>query len=139
MTKEQEKQITNMRTNGIGYAAIATRLGLSRIAVRVFCKAHNLMGNKAPTPKLPEITPGRCRNCGKELKQSVGRRKKQFCSDRCRMDWWNAHPNQVKRKAFYLFTCTFCGDEFTSYGNAKRKYCCHECYINDRYFMESNS
>ena len=29
--------------------------------------------------------------------------------------------------------CKNCGVMFTVYGNKHRKYCCHECYINDRF------
>ncbi len=138
MIKEQENQITEMRISGLGFTAIASRLGLSRIAIRAFCKAHDLMGMNPSASKMPKPTPGRCKTCEKEIKQSYGKRKRQFCSDRCHMDWWNARPNKVKRKAFYTFRCAFCGDEFTAYGNANRKYCCHECYINDRYFSRGN-
>jgi hypothetical protein len=139
MTEKLEKQIIEMRISGFGFAAIASRLHLTRIAVRAFCKAQGLMEKRSPTLEMKNPDPDSCKSCGKQLNNTAGKKNKKFCSDRCRMDWWNTHPNMVKRKAFYLFTCAFCGDEFTSYGNAKRKYCCHECYINDRYFMESNS
>ena len=39
----------------------------------------------------------------------------------------------VKRKAIYEYTCPTCGSAFTAYGNSHRKYCCHECYIADRF------
>lgn len=45
----------------------------------------------------------------------------------------NAHPEAVKQKAVYTFTCPECGKEFTAYGNAKRKYCSHDCYIAARF------
>jgi len=70
------------------------------------------------------------KTCGKRLEHTPGKRKKQYCSDGCRMDWWNAHQDEVKRKAFYQFTCVCCGKSFSAYGNAKRSYCSHECYIN---------
>lgn len=57
----------------------------------------------------------------------------KFCSDNCRTAWWNAHPEKVNRRAVYHFTCAHCGKPFTAYGNAKRKYCSHACYIADRY------
>lgn len=52
---------------------------------------------------------------------------KKFCSDRCRMKWWNSHLDQVQRKANYDFVCPVCKKPFTVYGNANRKYCSHEC------------
>ena len=139
MKEEQEKQIIKMRKSGLGFTAIASRLQLSKIAVRAFCKSQGLMEKRPPDLEMQNPTPDNCKTCGKQLKYTSGKKKRQFCSNRCRMDWWNTHPNKVKRKAFYLFTCEFCGDEFTSYGNAKRKYCCQECYINDRYFPETSS
>lgn len=139
MKEEQEKQIIKMRKSGLGFTAIASRLQLSKIAVRAFCKAQGLMKMSSPNLEMNKNNPDSCRNCSKKLKHTNRNMKRQFCSDRCRMDWWNTHPNKVKRKAFYLFTCAYCDDEFISYGNAKRKYCCHECYINDRYFAEKNS
>ena len=39
----------------------------------------------------------------------------------------------VNRKANYECTCEKCGKKFISYGNKDRKYCCHECYIEDRF------
>ena len=29
--------------------------------------------------------------------------------------------------------CKQCGKPFTAYGNKGRKYCCHQCYIVDRF------
>ena len=39
---------------------------------------------------------------------------------------------EVNKKAFYTLTCKHCGKEFTAYGNQKRVYCCHDCYIKDK-------
>ena len=33
-----------------------------------------------------------CHQCGIPIQQTVGRKQKQYCSDKCRMTWWNAHP-----------------------------------------------
>jgi hypothetical protein len=139
MNENQKIQITEMRSSGLGFTAIASRLQISRISVRAFCKSQGLMEKRLPDLEMQKPAPASCKTCGKKLKHTSGKKKRQFCSDRYRMDWWNTHPNQVKRKAFYLFTCEFCSDEFTAYGNANRKYCCHECYISDRYFQENDS
>ena len=74
-----------------------------------------------------------CLQCGALLTQTPGRKRVKFCSDNCRTAWWNAHPEKVNRRAVYHFTCAHCGKPFTAYGNAKRKYCSHACYIADRY------
>jgi transposase len=36
-------------------------------------------------------------------------------------------------KVFYTVKCTFCGTEFSCYGDKNRKYCSHKCYIDDRF------
>lgn len=60
-------------------------------------------------------------------------KEKIFCSDSCRMKWWNSHQELVDRKAEYDFVRRNCGRLFTAYGNKERKYCSHRCYIEHRY------
>jgi hypothetical protein len=47
--------------------------------------------------------------------------------------WWNSHQDTVKKKAVYHLICTTCSKPFDSYGNKNRRYCCHACYISDRF------
>lgn len=54
------------------------------------------------------------------------------------MKWWNEHLDRVDKKANYEFVCAYCKKPFTAYGNAHRKYCCHECYIEDRFGGSGN-
>ena len=51
-----------------------------------------------------------CPQCGKYVKQHT-RHKRRFCSDRCRMKYWNSHPNLIRRMAYYTITCQNCGME----------------------------
>lgn len=88
---------------------------------------------KAADNRRIELDAGFCLQCGALLTQTPGRKRVKFCSDNCRTAWWNAHPEKVNRRAIYHFTCAHCGKPFTAYGNAKRKYCSHACYIADRY------
>ena len=74
-----------------------------------------------------------CGYCGAPITQTLGRKEKKFCSDRCRNLWWNAHLDLVDRRANYEFVCRTCGKPFTAYGNAHRKYCSRDCYIEDRF------
>ena len=78
----------------------------------------------------------KCPNCGEEIRQIAKRKKKRFCCDKCRNEWWNSHLELIKRKAYYEHTCQGCGKTFTSYGDRNRKYCCHECYVKDRFGSE---
>ena len=42
---------------------------------------------------------GTCIRCGTEIKSIKGKKKKRFCSDRCRWDWWNNHIKQMKQES----------------------------------------
>ena len=106
LTEIEKTEIRKQRVEGIGYLRIANSMGISVNTIRSFCKRNDLVGRA---------------------------RKKEFCSDECRVKWWNAHQNQVSRKAVYEFTCAYCGKSFTVYGNNHRKYCNHDCYIADRF------
>lgn len=139
MTYFQKKQIRDLRMRGVGYRAIASVVGLSRDIVRNFCKTNGLDGYASEiTANVKEqMQQGRlCLCCGKEMKQPSTGRKKKFCSDKCRREWWKAHPEVVQRKdtAFYDLHSIYCNSEFTSYGNKNRKYCSHECYVRDRFW-----
>ena len=133
MTNEQREKITVLRHQGFGYTAIAKSSGLSKDRVKAYCRSHGLAGEKADSHTLTAVPTQICLNCGKTLIQLPGRKLKKFCCPECRTTWWNAHPEAVKQKAIYTFTCPECGKKFTAYGNSKRKYCSHECYIAARF------
>ena len=42
---------------------------------------------------------GTCLKCGIEIRSIKGKKKKRFCSDRCRWDWWNNHIKEEKLKS----------------------------------------
>ena len=126
MTKQQKEKIIKMRRDGFSYSRISTALGISENTVKSFCRRNNLGSSYT---KLPVKKDGIfCRQCGTPLAQTAGVKQKRFCSDKCRMAWWNSHPEAINRKAIYTFTCPICGRDFESYGNKKRKYCSRACY-----------
>jgi len=129
MTDEQRMQITTLREEGIGYKKIAQTLGLSENTIKSFCQRRKLGGIAIQTTE-PEST---CLCCGKTVKQNPGRKQKKFCSDRCRMKWWNGHQDLVNRKANYEYVCPICRKQFVAYGNKNRKYCSLDCYFEDRF------
>ena len=129
MTNEQKFQIAAYRKAGKGYKQIAKELDLSANSVKSYCRRNGLC-NETLEKNLPESA---CENCGKSIEQKKGKKKKRFCSDKCRNQWWNAHLDQVKRKAVYEYICPTCGKPFSVYGNAKRKYCSHVCYVRGRF------
>lgn len=122
MTKQEIETLNLMRSHDKSAADIAIALGLSVNTVRSYIRRH---------PPKDTVQVG-CRQCGKPVMQAKGRKAKYFCSDRCRNAWWNAHPEQVQRKAYYRLTCEYCGKEFVRYGNRNRKYCSRLCYADAR-------
>lgn len=122
MTKREIEVLNILRSKGKSAADIAIALQISVNTVRSYIRRHPLEG---------AVRVG-CRNCGKGIIQFSGRKAKYFCCDKCRNTWWNAHPEEIKRKAYYHLTCEYCGKEFESYGNKKRKYCSRACYADAR-------
>ena len=128
LTEIEKTEIRRQRIEGVGYLRIANSMGISVNTIRSFCKRNDLAGRAR---KKDGVQPCKC--CGSPVRQNPGRKEKKFCSDECRVKWWNAHQNQVNRNAVYEFTCAHCGKSFTAYGNDHRKYCSHDCYIKDRF------
>ncbi len=174
MDMKQKERVVALRSRGMGYAAIAGTLGVTKSQVSGYCRRAGIA--KGDTEEAPgtcpecgaaveqhpgrkrrrfcsdacrrawwnahpemvrrravEEAPGTCPECGAAVEQHPGRKRRRFCSDACRRAWWNAHPEMVRRRAVYEFECACCGQPFTAYGNAGRKYCSHACYIADRF------
>lgn len=133
MTHEQKQRIEDMRWQGLSCSRIAGFLGLSVGAVKAHCWRHNLPVCNASKTAENGKQRTRCRQCGKLLEQTPKCKPKIFCSDQCRFAWWRTHRYMLNRKAIYHLACSYCGKVFKSYGNKNRKYCCHACYIKDRF------
>ena len=143
MDDNQRREIIRMRLLGKGYRLIAKELGLPRESVRSYCKRRGLGGRADQGLLIDERTftrnQGVCAECGKKLEQPTTGRRRIFCSDACRRQWWNHNPDLIKRKAYYHLKCLHCGKEFAVYGNKNRKYCSYECYIQDRFYKNEES
>ncbi len=134
MTDEQKNKIRNYRVGGLGYGKIAELLDLSVNTVKSYCRRNDLAGNKSELKADVHL----CQYCGEIVLQDPKRKEKKFCSDKCRMKWWNDNPDKVNRKANYELVCERCKKPFTSYGNQTRKYCSHKCYILNRFGGEAS-
>lgn len=126
MTENQKEKIKQMWECGAGYTLIANELCLSKDNVKAFCRTHNL-GGKMAIYRKPKESENRCQCCGKPVLQIPSRKVKKFCSDKCRMVWWNSHPELVKRKNMSHLVCAVCGSSFDS-KNPHQKYCSRKCY-----------
>ena len=66
----------------------------------------------------------------KGIRTEIGdSREKQFCSDKCRLQWWHEHRDSSKRAAKHI--CPECNRVFST--DRTQKYCSHECYILARF------
>lgn len=127
MTNEQRKRITTMRQDRIGYKKIAQELELSENTVKSYCRRQNSLISVAETT--------RCSECRRLLDISK-RKNRRFCSDSCRMKWWNKHP---KPDMQYTAICAYCGKEVHMRRKNERKYCSQHCYIAARYMNGSKN
>ena len=121
MTESQKKKIIAMRQQKATYTTISETLGIPVGTIKTFCRRNDI------TTDLPKGK-SRCKNCG-EVFISTGKTKPRvFCSDRCKVDWWNNHRAERKSANILLHTCPVCGKKFTAYAGANRKYCSQACY-----------
>ena len=125
MNTMQKEAIQQMRKEGQSYTKIAEFLGVSENTVKSYCRRNHLGGI---AKHISESNGTNCRQCGAPLKQIAGKRQKQYCSDQCRMAWWNSHPELKNRKINRKFSCQICGQEFDGYGNRERRFCSRACY-----------
>lgn len=121
MTDNQKIVIDQMRRDGCGYVKIAQAIDVSENTVKSYCRRQK---NTAVREKTIA-----CDECGKSIDNSK-RRNRRFCSDTCRMKWWNQHP---KTQLPYTAYCACCGKEIRMRRKNERKYCSHRCYIAFRY------
>lgn len=121
MTSEQKQEISAMQQAGLGYSKIAKVIGVSENTVKSYCRRQK-------TIIVSEII-DLCAQCGMPIDKSK-RSSRRFCSDACRIKWWNKHP---KADLPYKEHCAYCGNEMLMRRKNERKYCSHRCYISDRY------
>jgi len=103
MNVQQRQAIHRLRGEGLSYAKISALTGISENTVKSYCRRNDL-GSVAT--EIPDTPVGSfCRQCGSPLTQTKGSKPKRFCSDKCRMTWWNSHPDAVNHKLVRQITC----------------------------------
>jgi len=78
MNRTVISQIDSMRLDGHTPTAIANTLGISLNTVKSHIRRHPVISGTQP-----------CVCCGKPVIQTDGRKVKKYCSDRCRVNYWN--------------------------------------------------
>jgi len=125
MTGKEKARVTEMTLSGHSVSEIAEELGVSKNTIKSFLRRNK-----------NEMV---CLNCGAVITQQPHKKMKKFCSDQCRMKWWNAHPSDMIRKSAVKLQCQCCGKEFQDYSVKQRKYCSRSCYIKMRYGGADNA
>ena len=80
---DMKSKVLILRVGGYSYRKITQLTGLAEATIKGWCYRAGLGGVRSG----PRASNGRCKWCGAEIEQ--GRtRKKDFCSDSCRLTWW---------------------------------------------------
>ena len=115
MTNEDKSKIIKLKRLGKSYSEISKETGISVGSIKSFISRNSSAATDS------------CKFCGAPITQTEGKRKKEFCSDKCRANWWNI--NRTKSEAFYEKVCPCCNKTFKVYGRAEQKFCSHACYV----------
>lgn len=119
MTNAEKNKVLSLRNAGAGYRTIAKETGINLNTITSFLRRND---QKSFTAE--------CEMCRKSLTMTPHKKAKRFCSDKCRMAWWNSHPECVKRKTTEK-ECLFCGEKFKAI-RENNKFCSRSCYANYR-------
>lgn len=118
MTVRNKIAIQRMFDNEKSISDISKELNTPRNTVHSFVK--KLDGNRV------------CLQCGCIVKSVAGARTKKFCSDKCRMSWWNTHTELMNHRIQNFVVCEHCGAQFISHRNRSRHFCSKSCYAASR-------
>lgn len=125
MNETQKRQIEKMRGGGISYSVIARSLDISVNTVKSYCRRNSLKG---ATESPEAAADAYCKQCGKPLTQTPGRRKRKFCGDDCRKTYWKENQDKIVRRSAVTLICPVCHKPFSDYAKNNRKYCSPACY-----------
>ena len=118
MTIEEKAKIDNLISARYSVSQISQQLGLSKNTVKSYLQRK----------KMSDV----CLNCGAALKHISHHKKKKFCSDKCRMHYWNTHPQEMSLKNATIIKCENCGKEVFSYRKKPRRFCSRSCAAKGR-------
>jgi len=121
----QKDQIMKLRANGESYSSIASKVDISINTIKAFCRRSNNGEEQNNSSSNVEL----CRQCYNPLTNIENKKKKTFCSNKCRMSWWNNSQNSKNRKSNRQFTCQACEQTFIGTGKRMRKFCSRVCYF----------
>lgn len=112
------QKIDELVISGYSVTDIAKTLQISRNTVKSYLQR-----------KKSVIT---CLNCGEQLVFTPHKKKKKFCSDKCRMHYWNTHPQEMNLTNATTIQCEVCGKDVLSYRKKPRRFCSRACAVKGR-------
>jgi len=125
MKPEIKEKIIDLRKKGMGNKLIAKELNLNPSTVAKFVQKYGDV--------FEDLR--KCPQCGTLFKRTKGHNPKKFCSNECRMKWWNSHRDLIKHKNEKEVKCQHCGKVFRSF-TPGRKFCSIHCSLAERYGHE---
>ena len=145
MTSEQRNSILFLKSKGCSLPEISEKVQVSVNTIKSFLSRHRddistdyreenldeesfLETVDHNTDENETEERDKCKFCGVPIFHIEGKRKKKFCSDKCRMSWWYRNRNNDNGESVYCLTCQYCGKKFYVYGNKHRKYCSQDCF-----------
>lgn len=87
MRSEVKQRIASLRKENYSYAFIGNTLHISPNTVKSICRRNGYEAFGKRKTKAEKILPNLCKHCGRPLDNTAGQ-KKNFCSDKCRIEWW---------------------------------------------------
>ena len=118
MTNIEKNAIISMNEKGMSVTEISEILKISKNTIKSFLQRK----------KTADI----CLNCGTVLIHIPHHKKKKFCSDKCRMHYWNVHQNEMSHTNAAIIKCEVCGKDVLSYRKKPRRFCSRECAAKGR-------
>lgn len=112
MTTEEKRRIDSLKRDRKSVAEIAKELNISPNTIKSYLQRRKSENS--------------CLTCGANVEQNQGRKKKKFCSDKCRGIYWREQHR--KTEGMIECICAACGKKFYAYESKKRKYCSVGCY-----------
>ena len=117
--------MTNVEKNAI---ISMNEKGMSVTEISEILKIKNTIKSFLQRKKTADV----CLNCGAVLTHIPHKKRKKFCSDKCRMHYWNTHQNGMSHTSAAIIKCEVCGKDVLSYHKKPRRFCSRECAAKGR-------
>lgn len=97
VTDDVWTKIFALRVAGYSVKQIHEITGINQETIKSRCHRYGLTGNYTINRNNAY-----CKNCGQTLQHIEGKKKKEFCCDTCRSEWWSLQRRAEKIKAEFL-------------------------------------